>query len=322
MNTSHWASFAERGSALGLRLTEACYRLLGERAARILLVPVAAYFLLAASEARRSSFDYFRRLQRFGGGAPGLPRPGWRTSFRHMLAFAESALHKLGAWMQRIDPASIDFPQRSALDDLVRSGRGALLLSAHVGNIEMLRALAVTRGLTTVNAVVYTRHAVRFKRVLERANTSFGVNLLEVSDLGPETGMMLSEKIDRGEILVIVGDRVPAAEHGRTCRAGFLGAPARFPQGPYILAATLQCPVYTFFCVKAGSRYRVHFELFADRIVLPRRQRDAALEEYARAYARSMEAMCMLYPYQWFNFYDFWQDAGLVSDPGNRAATA
>jgi predicted LPLAT superfamily acyltransferase len=166
MNTRHWTSLAERGSALGLRLTEACYRLLGERAARMLLVPVVAYFLVVAGEARQSSFGYFRRLQRFGGSATGLPRPGWRTSFRHMLAFAESALQKLGAWMQRIDPASIDFPQRSALDDLLRSGRGALLLSAHVGNIEMLRALAVARGLTTVNAVVYTRHAARFKRIL------------------------------------------------------------------------------------------------------------------------------------------------------------
>jgi predicted LPLAT superfamily acyltransferase len=147
------------------------------------------------------------------------------------------------------------------------------------------------------------------------------VNLLEVNDLGPETGMMLSEKIDRGEILVIVGDRVPAAEHGRTCRAEFLGAPARFPQGPYILAASLQCTVYTFFCVKAGSRYRVHFEPFVERIVLPRRQRGAALEEYARAYARRVEAMCMLYPYQWFNFYDFWQGAGRVPTPGSDAAT-
>lgn len=306
MNAGHWASLAERGSALGLRLTETCYRLLGERVTRILLVPIAAYFLLAAGEARRASFDYFGRLQRFGSDAQ-LPRPGWRTSFLHMLAFAESALHKLGAWMQRVDPQAIDFPQRSTLDALVRSGRGALLVSAHIGNIEMLRALAVTHGLTAVNAVVYTRHAARFKRILERANASFGVNLLEVSELGPDTGMMLSEKIDRGEILVIVGDRIPAAERGRTCRADFLGVPARFPQGPYILAASLQCPVYTFFCVKAGSRYRVHFDLLADRIVLPRTDRRAALEEYAREYARRMEAMCIGYPYQWFNFYDFWQ---------------
>jgi glycosyltransferase involved in cell wall biosynthesis len=93
----HWARIAERGSVLGLRVVAACYRLLGEPVARLLLVPVVAYFLIFDGRARRASADYFGRLSAFGAARPGLPAPGWMSAFRHLYAFAESGLHKFAA---------------------------------------------------------------------------------------------------------------------------------------------------------------------------------------------------------------------------------
>ncbi|MBS0545687.1 MAG: glycosyltransferase family 2 protein [Proteobacteria bacterium] len=325
----HWSRLAERGGGLGLRIVFACYRRLGERAARALLYPVVGYFYLTGAQARTASAAYLHRVAAHAGKAP----PRRRDSFRHMLAFAQSGLDKLAAWMGRLDGSRVDFPNRAEFDRLLASGRGAVLIGAHLGNLEMTRALAHGRQLATVNAVVYTEHAQHFNRMLAAANADFGVNLLQVSSLGPDTAILLRDKIDRGELLVIVGDRTPPADNGRVCEAEFLGAPAPFAQGPFILASLLDCPVYLFFCVREDdidgcSRYRIHFEPFAERIELPRRERQARLQAWVQRYARRLEAHCLAAPYQWFNFYDFWRrapgaglsaerTAGGATDPAN-----
>jgi predicted LPLAT superfamily acyltransferase len=315
---TNWAHLAERGGVAGLRLAGACYRLLGERATRLLLYPVVAYFLLTGSAARRASVEYFTRLAACAPDKTRTPRPGLRTSYRHMLAFAESGMHKLAAWLGHIDHSRVDFPARAEFDALLASGRGALFISAHFGNLEMMRALAAGGRLATINAVVYTGHAQRFRRMLAQANARFAVNLLEVPDFGPHTAIVLKEKVDRGELVVMVGDRTPPADGGRVCVVDFLGAPAPFAQGPFILAAVLECPVYLFLCPRESDGYRIHLERFADRIELPRAEREDRLREHVQRYAHRLQEYCLRSPYQWFNFYDYWTGGGKPADPQRR----
>jgi predicted LPLAT superfamily acyltransferase len=307
----HWAHIAERGSALGLRIVFACYRLLGERAARLLLYPIVAYFFLTSRSARRASRDYLDRIAR----QAGTVRPGWHDSFSHMFEFARSGLDKLAAWMGGFDGRRIDFPERAAFEGLLASGSGAVLIGSHLGNLEMMRALATNQRLARINAVVYTEHAQQFNRTLAAANADFGVNLLQVSDFGPDTAIRLKEKVDQGELLVIVGDRTPPAENGRVCNVDFLGAPAPFAQGPMILASLLDCPVFLFFCLRTEDGYRIDFEPFADRIELPRKERRSRLQQYVQDYARRLEAHCLQAPKQWFNFYDFWRQQPAPNQP-------
>jgi predicted LPLAT superfamily acyltransferase len=305
---AHWASLSERGSVLGIRIVVACFRFLGERAARILLCPVVAYFLLTGPAARRASNQYFARLRSFAGESAALPRPGWRTAFRHMMAFAESALHKFAAWLGKIDEDVVAFPDRAELQSLLASGKGAILIGAHLGNLELTRALAAGGRKATVNAVIYAEHGRGFFDALAKANPDFSVNLIHVAEVGPGTSIELKDKVDRGELLVLVGDRTPPNERGRTCSVDFLGAPAQFAKGPFILASLLECPVYLFFCLKEGDGYSIHLERFAERVSLPRAEREARLRELAQRYAHRLEVYCLKAPYQWFNFYDYWEE--------------
>jgi predicted LPLAT superfamily acyltransferase len=300
---THWSRQAERGSGLGLRITIATYRLLGDTAARLLLRPVVAWFLLTGGTARRASLEYLERLRAETGDTPA---PTWLNAYRHMLAFAESGLDKLAAWTGNIPHADLAFANRACFEELLASGRGAVLLGAHLGNLEMLRALANLNGIVKVNAVVYTEHAKRFAGALAAADERFQVNLLQISSLGPDTAILLREKIDRGEMLVIVGDRTPPAENGRVVSADFLGRPALFPQGPFILAALLECPVFLFFCTREGDGYHIHFEPFAEKVELPRGRRVEAIAALAQRYADRLGALCRRAPFQWFNFFDFW----------------
>ncbi|MBB5428364.1 glycosyltransferase family 2 protein [Paraburkholderia sp. JPY303] len=300
-----WWRIAERGSHLGMSLLALSCKLLGRRFTALWLHPVVAYFLLTGRAARVASDDYFTRLSAVAPSAD-TPRPGWLSAYRHMLAFAQSGFDKLAAWSGRVNDTDVTFDDPSAFEALIASGKGALVIGAHLGNLEMVRALAVRGDHAKVTAVVYTEHARRFNQVLASSNRDFARHLLEVGDFGPETAVLMQQRIDAGELLVIVGDRVPAREAGRTTDAQFLGASAPFAQGPYVLAHALGCPVYLFFCLKERDGYRMYFEPFAERIELPRRERAQHLAAWAQRYALRLEHYCRKAPYQWFNFFDFW----------------
>ena len=297
----HWSRIEERGAGWGLRFTAATARLLGRQAARLVLLPAVVWFFVTGREARRASRIYLARL-----GAASTPPTTWNV-WRHMLAFADSSLDKLAAWGGEIEGA-VDFHGAEEFARLAREKRGALFIGSHLGNLEMIRALAVTREIATVTAVVYTDHARRFAATLAGANQRFADNLFEVRDFGPQTAILLKERIDRGEILVIVGDRTPPADNGRRAHATFLGREAPFPQGPVVLGYLLGCPVYLFFCIKDGGRYRIHLEPFAEKIDLPHRDRQGAIDAYVSRYARRLEWYCREAPLQWFNFFDFWHE--------------
>lgn len=306
-----WFRIPERGSLLGLRCMAGVLRLMGPRGVRLAAEALVPYFFLTGRKARRASRDYLARVRERilaeGGAAADLPRPpGAGAVYRHFRAFTRATVDKLLAWAGRGEAIPLDLDGLAPFLELHARGQGALVLGAHLGNLEMLRGLGQLRGLPGLNAVVYSRNAVRFHELLKRVNPGFGVNLVQVAAVTPDTAIRLQAKVDLGEWLFIVGDRTPPSETGRTVAAPFLGRPAAFPVGPYVLAHLLRCPVYLMSCVQDGGRYRVRLDLFAERIELPRAGRDAAIAHWAGRYAQSLEAQCRATPFQWFNFFDFW----------------
>ena len=314
----HWSRIQERGTTFGLRLALWTYRLLGARGLRFITEFVGAYFFLTGAAARQASRTYLQRLFRHAGPLPGLKaQPGTWTTYRHIRAFALSYADRFLAWMDAGD-LSLVFPEEAAFRAQQASGRGGLYLSAHLGNLDMLRGLAAKEGLTGLHAVVYSEHVVRFQDLLKQVNPHYEANLIHLPEVTLGTAMALEDKVARGESLFLVGDRPPVSENGRTVRVPFLGQEAPFPMGPIFLAHLLQCPVYLFFCVQDGTGYRVHLESFADRIELPRRGREDALRGWVARYAKAVEAQCRQTPFQWFNFYDFW--GATQVDPGPSSA--
>lgn len=299
----HWADLEEVGVYWGMRFMLAAYAVGGRPLFRLFLYPVVLYYFALGGKGRRASLDYLQRLKhRF----PELPvSASLRWSYRHFVAFAEAMLDKLAAWQGRVDRSRVQFHNRQQLLDQLNSGRGAVLLTGHVGNLEMCRALAHMRAPVRMTVLVYTRHAANFNRLLSRFEHSGKVRLLQVTDLNPATAVDLERRIAAGELVVIAADRVPV-QSNRTVQAPFLGAPAAFPQGPFVLASLLRAPVYTLFCSRRGDDYHIELQPFCERLSLPRGQRQEALAQWAERYAGRLEEVVRQAPLQWFNFYDFW----------------
>ena len=307
--TPPWYRIRERGTALGFRIVLELHRVLGPRAVRGLAELLTAYFYLTSARARRASRDYLTRLHAQAGPLPELQHaPGAREVYRHFRAFTRSTVDKLLVWSGHRRGLEIDFPEFETFQGLSGSGRGAVFLSAHLGNLDLMRALGVATGMPGINALVYSENAVLFHEVLRKVNPGFNLNLIQVSHVSPDLAITLQERIDRGECLFIVADRTPPGGVDRTVTAPFLGAPAAFPVGPFLLAHLLRCPVHTVFCAWEEGRYRVRLAPFAERLDWPRSQRESAIAECAGRYAQAVEAQCRTTPFEWFNFFDFWSD--------------
>lgn len=304
---THWSRTPERGSLLGMQIMLASYRLLGRRGFSLLLYPVIGYFWLTGRAQREASRAYLARLETFAN-AQGVALPAEpRSSFRHFLRFGEAALDKLAGWRGDITEQEVELVGAEHYQAAINSGKGVLLLGSHLGDLELCRALGSRKQGLRINALVFTRHAARFNALLKQINPDSHLNLIQVQELGADTAILLKEKLEQGEWVVIVGDRTSVTREKRVIWADFLGAPAPFPLGPFVLSSVLGCPVYLMFGLKEQGRFRVHFEPFADGQPLPRQGRQQILASRVQAYADRLQHYCLRAPLDWFNFFDFWQ---------------
>ncbi|HEY9034024.1 MAG TPA: glycosyl transferase [Pseudomonadales bacterium] len=301
----HWAEVKQIGPYWGMRFVLLMQRLLGNRLCLWLIYPAIVFYFVANSYARRSSLQY---LQRFAACYPeqGL-KPGYWLSFRHFVSFVDSMLDKLASWNGTIAIDEVIMHGREEFLASVNSGKGAVIIGSHLGNIEVSRALASLNNRARLNVLMHTKHAQTFNRLIRDVSNSQQVVLIEVSEISPAIAILLQQKVDQGEFVCIVGDRIPVSSNGRTISWPFLGRPAHFAQGPFILASLLKCPVYTLFCLKTHGRYDFYYEHFADRLKLARKNREESLQQYVGRFAARLEHYCRQAPLQWFNFYDYWQ---------------
>jgi predicted LPLAT superfamily acyltransferase len=302
----HWAQIGERGSLGGLRFIGFIDSALGRPTSLALLYLVTAYFFLTHPMARRASRQFLA-----AAGAPAT----LGNSFRHFMQFSISILDKVAGWH---DPRrlKVEFPQHQMLLDAVAGGRGILLLTAHLGNIEVARALSAFGPNFRGIALVYTANAQKVTTMLEETNDAYQQRMIHVQQIGPDTALMLREKIAAGESVVSMGDRTPVSEGSPRVQAPFLGRLAALPIGPYVLAHVLECPVYLLFCLREDRGYKVYLEPFAERIRLPRQGRSEAAADWAGRYAARLADYATRFPLQWYNFYDFWGDAAAQPAPG------
>ena len=306
-----WSTMREAGSAGGLAFMFWVYSHLGRLPFRVALYPTLTWFYLRRPTARAASREFLTRA---------LGRPAsWRQGIKHFLSFADAMLDKLVAWNDGFGLEDLEFRGREKLAELLEAKRGCILVGSHLGNVEVCRVLSKWRTNMELHVLTHTEHAENFNRILKKINPGNEVNLHQVKDLDVGLAAWLSERVQNGAVLVTTGDRIPVEPGSHTVGAPFLGAEAQFPEGPFVLAHALGCPVMLLFCIRKGKKFEVSLELFAERVRLPRGAgRAPALAEVVVRYAARLAERAREHPYQWFNFYPYWQPA----NPGSSAATS
>lgn len=293
-----WTAAPERGTDFALRLMLWVLRRLGWRAGHLLLTPIAAYFLLSAPRPRHHARTYLRRA---------LGRtPRAADLYRLWFAFSSTILDRVFLTSGRTEGYRFEIEGLEDLKAVLAEGKGCLLLGAHMGSFEALRAVA-DAGSPVELAVLM--HETNARRAQSLANAFGGPDhAAAVIPLGtPDAMLRAHEVLDRGGMVGLLADRRPHGE--RVADVPFLGPPAPLPLGPHFLSGMLGRPVMLAFGLWVAPRhYRIRFEPFADAEPPGRANRSAAAAERARRYAARLEEMCRAYPYNWFNFFDFWEE--------------
>ena len=302
-----WAHVAERGSTLGIRLMVWIRLHLGRRVTEILLYPVVAYFCVAAGDARRASRRYFERLARH---APDClpPRPLLGRTFRHFYAFATMIVDRLCLWTGNAADLEIEIHGREAMQPLIDARRGAVLLGAHLGSFDVLRAVARSARVP-VTVVMFTANTRRINDVLAALDPESAVRTIEVDPGSIRAGFEIRDRIERGEFVAVLADRVAPSGRSRIGLAPFLGAPAAFPEGPFLLPLLLGLPsVLCLALARGAGRYDVFLEPFGDGAAGEAAPRREIVARSIARFASRLEHYALLEPYQWFNFYDVWAE--------------
>jgi len=313
----HWSSHAERGTILGIQFLLWIYSTFGRKVFSLLLKPVMAYYYLRGGSVKDASDDFIQQVNAYAR-IKGIQLPEKLTTYRHLVSFGETMLDKLAAWRGDFSDKNLTVHGIEHYQTLAQREKGIVLLGSHLGNLELCRALSRRHTHLKINALVFTEHAERFNTVMKTVNPQSEVNVIQVSKIGPDTAILLQQKIDDGEWIVIVGDRTSVTKENRVIWADFLGKPAPFPQGPFMLASILKQPVYLMFGLRDDTQkdplFDVYLEPFSEQIILPRGKREEALQEVVQNYAQRLEHFTLKAPSQWYNFFNFWQLTGKKDD--------
>jgi predicted LPLAT superfamily acyltransferase len=296
---AEWISHRERGSIALLRIMAYVSLHLGRTLSRIPLYGIAIYFFLFAPSARRHS----RRYLRLALGRP----PSARDRFRQILSFATTIHDRVYLINEQFELFNITLEG----EDLVRaqsdSGRGALLMGAHMGSFEVMHSLGRRRRGLEVAMAMYEENARKINATLAAINPHL------VSDIVPlgriDAMLNIAERLDRGAFVGVLGDRTLG--HEPVQAVTLLGERAYLPTGPMRAAAILRCPVFFMAGLYRGrNNYHVVFERVADFSSTPAGARNVAIHSAIERYAAALDRYCRNDPYNWFNFYDFWRTQG------------
>jgi predicted LPLAT superfamily acyltransferase len=277
---------------------------LGRRAGRVVLHLIASYFLLFAPASRRASSDYLRR-------ALGRP-PHWRDLYQHFFTFAATIHDRVYLVNRRFELFDVEVHGEDTLRRLLAGGKGLFLMGAHLGSFEVIRAIGRKDTDLRVAMVMHQENAQKINAMLAAINPEA---VQDIIGLGHVDSMLkLRQRLDEGGVVGMLADRTPGND--TVYPVQILGTNANLPTGPFRIAALLRRPVvFMTGLYLGGNRYAIHFDPLADFSTVARDQRDAALEAAITRYAALLDQYCRKAPYNWFNFFDFWQPAPTTTPP-------
>jgi predicted LPLAT superfamily acyltransferase len=269
---------------------------MGRGTARILLYPITLYFLLTGSNQRRASRDFLTLA---------LNRPAsLLDTARHFHSFAATILDRVFLMTDRYDCFDLQIHNHSLIAEQLERQQGCILIGSHLGSFEVLRITGVLKCDLPIKILMYPQHNEMMVSILSELNPRLSENIITLGQ--PDTLIRAKESVDSGSIVGLLGDRV--TDNNKTVKCRFLGQQTLFSQGPILLASLLKAPVFLFFGLYlGGNRYAIHFEQFAEEILLERGSREAGIEYWTQRYAERLEHYAKLAPYNWFNFYDYWR---------------
>ncbi len=262
--------------------------------AYFLLRFVVLYFFLFSFKSSQSIYCLYRNKLGYSKIASIL------NLYKNYYLLGQGIIDKVVVMSGINNKFTYNFDGEENLREIVSMQGGGILLSSHIGNWDIAGYL-LKRLETKINIVMFDGEHKQIKEYLATVTGKKSVRIIFIkNDLSHI--YKISEALKNNELVCMHADRF--LEGNKTKATSFLGQMARFPVGPFVLAATFKVPVSFVFAVKETN---LHYHFFASKIKnYSHLGKEIVIQEILNDFAAEMETKVKKYPEQWFNYYNFW----------------
>lgn len=320
----HWTEEKEIGNRWKINFSIIIYKLFGRNLMIIYLIfPVSIVYFIAYRNRIKASRDYLKRMSKYNKKV----KSNIFHSYKHLVSFIVSICEKYAAWNEDISLKDLILKTKKDYDkviNLLNNKKGMIILFAHIGNIELLKALAsINEGNPIKNCKINIvidfklNQNVNFMISAAQRNKnkklSF-VDFIDAQNIGPDTIIAMESKLNNGEIIAIAGDRT-SSKSDKFNLVNFLGEEARFPYGAFLIPILLKYPVFYFFALREKDKIipkRYDFHIYESKVlnkinnIQNKNDKSQASIELTKEFAKITEEIVIKYPYQWYNMHYFW----------------
>lgn len=256
------------------------------------------YFLF--SKPNKYIKEYFKKAHGYSNFNARL------AVYKNNFLLGQTIIDKVAVMAGAKNPFKVIHKNGKMLEDLAAIGKGGILVSAHIGNWEVA-GQGLNRLGTPFNILMYTNEKEDVKEYLDGVMKEKKINIISIDEETKSHIIELHKAFSNNELVVMHGDRY--REGAKTLTTNFFGIPAKFPAGPFIMAAKFGVPLCIVFAVKTDKNtyeFSIEEPIKVDR-VRGEEQLEKVCMKLLEQYVAHVENMARKYPHQWFNYYDFWK---------------
>lgn len=284
-----WIERPEKGSVYAIRLMAWASLFFGRNLTRPVIWLIALFYLAFAASARKASKQYLRHALGYN--------PSLRDQYKHFLYFSTVTHDRLYMLAGRFEYFEFSISGEPIIRNALKNGSGLMLYGAHFGSFEAVRFRARTAGSLKLSLLMYEDNGRKLLDLLRKVSPEFSDSIIPLGSI--TTMIEAKERLEKGHMIGLLADRSVNDESGKSYE--FLGRPANFPDAPFKLQRLFKCPALFISGIYLGAnRYEIKF------IDLLQTSDPISTNQLQASYVDSLEQMCLRHPYNWFNFYDFW----------------
>ncbi|MDC9723577.1 MAG: lipid A biosynthesis acyltransferase [Urechidicola sp.] len=280
-----------KGLVLGYKIFIFFINYLGIRAAYVLLSFVSFYFFIFSLKGTKTSFYFFHKRLGFS------KLKSFFKAYRNIFVFGQTLIDKVAISSGLNNRFTYDHDGGEAIKELLKEKKGGILISAHVGNFEIAEYFFSEVDIDSqINLVTTDNERLAIKEYLESVSIKSSIKFIVIE---PDMSHIfkINNALSNNELICFTGDRY--FEGNKTLTETLLGKEAKFPAGPFLLGSRIKAPVIFVYVMKEANK---HYHLYAREAKF--KNRDA--QDLLKKYTESIEDVLKKYPYQWFNYFDFW----------------
>lgn len=283
-----------KGALLGYRIFIFLIQNLGLRVAYFTLYFVVFYYLIFSPKGTQASFYYFHKRLGYSKVISII------KVYKSLYKFGQTIIDKFAIASGMKDEFTYNFDGENNLEKILKERKGGILISAHVGNFEIAEYFfsRVDEYSTQIHLVTTDNERQAIKDYLQSVSLESNMKFIIVEDDMSHI-FKINNALNNNELICFTGDRY--FEGNKFLTEKLLGKEANFPAGTFLLGSRLKVPVIFLYIMKETSK---HYHFYAERAVF--KDRDA--QDLLKKYTESIERILKIHPYQWFNFFDFWND--------------